>query len=161
MKYCSDESVQISCELKTHSMTNVHFIVKNMAEGLAFLSCAAPKCYSPPAQLSRGFLKPSSDDEDSVPSWKKSSRPVQEVNSVKKQQEKEMGLEKNSYTGAVSLERFCNLTRSVIIEVYRYLTDSFYACISLFIQLKQKTPSIPFEMCYFKLLRFLVFETRL
>lgn len=140
------------CELKTHSMTNVHFIVKNKAEVLMFLSCAAPKCYSPPAQ-SRGFLKPNSDDEDSAPAWKKSSRPVQEDNSVKKQQEKEMGPEKNSHTGAVSLERCCNLTR--IIEVY--LTNSFYACIFLFIQLKHKTPSIPFETCYFKLLCFLIF----
>lgn len=138
--------MQISCELKTHSLTYVHFIVKNMAEGLAFLSCAAPKCHSPPVQLSRGFLKPSSDDEDSAPAWKKSSRPVQEVNSVKKQQEKEMGPEEKSSTGAVSLERFCNLIRSVIIEVY--LTNSFYACISLFIQLKQKTPSLPFEMLF-------------
>lgn len=113
--------------LKMHSIRNVHFIVKNMAEGLTFLSCAAPKYYSSPAQLSRGFLKPSSDDEDSAPAWKKSSRPGQEVNSVKKQQEKEIGPEKNSYTGA--LERFCNLTRSVIIV---YLTNSFYACISFY-----------------------------
>lgn len=138
-----------------HSMTNVHLIVKNIAEGLTFLSCAAPKCYFPPAQLSRGFLKPNSDDEDSAPAWKKSSRPVQEVNSVKKQQEKEMGPENNSDTGAVSLERCCKLTR--IIEVY--LTNSFYACISFFIQLKHKIPSIPFETCYFKLLCFLVFLT--
>lgn len=127
MKYCSEESVQIPCELKMHSMTNVHFIVNKMAEGLMFLSCAAPKC--PPAQLSRGFLKPNSDDENSAPAWKKSSRPVQEVNSVKKQQEKEMGPEKNSDTGTASLERCCSLTR--IIEVC--LTNSFYACISLFI----------------------------
>lgn len=155
MKYFSDESVQIPCELKMHSMTNVHFIVKNLAEGLTFLSCASPKCYCPLGQLSRGFLKPNSDDEDSAPVWKKSSRPVQEVHIVKKQQqqEKEMGPEKNSDTGAVSLERCCNLTR--IIEVY--LTNSFYACISLYIQLKHKTPSIPFEMCYFKILWFLVF----
>lgn len=153
MKYCSDESVQIPCELKMHSMTNVHFIVKNMAEGLTFLSCAAPKCYSPPAQLSKGFLKPNSDDEDSAPAWKKSSRPVQEVNSVKKQQEEEMSPEKNSDTAAVTLERCCNLTRIIAV----YLNNSFYACISLFIQLKHKTPSIPFEMCYFKILWFIVF----
>lgn len=130
MKYFSNEAVQIPCELKTHSMTNtIHFIVKNMAEGLTFLSCAAPKCSCPPAHLSRGFVKPNFDDEDSAPTWKKSSRPVQEVNSVKKQQEKEIGPEKNSDTGTVSLERCCNLTR--IVEVC--LTNSFYACISLFI----------------------------
>ncbi|TNN01926.1 hypothetical protein fugu_011308 [Takifugu bimaculatus] len=81
----------------------------------------APKCYFPPAQLSRGFLKPNSDDEDSAPAWKKSSRPVQEVNSVKKQQEKEMGPENNSCTGAVSLER--SESESEVEEVINLLTE--------------------------------------
>lgn len=47
---------------------------------LEFLS-SAPERRSPPAQLSTGFLKPGSDDEDSgphrssMPAWKKSSNP--------------------------------------------------------------------------------------
>lgn len=59
-------------------------------------SCAAPERRPPPARLSAGFLKPSSDDEDSgpcntsVPAWLKSSNPVRESDVVEKpQQEKE------------------------------------------------------------------------
>lgn len=80
------------------------------------LSCAAPENYPGPAQRSTGFLKPSSDDEDSTPAWKKRSRPVKEVDSVKKQQENEMSPEKTRTANqgedkvTATLERYCNLT---------------------------------------------------
>ncbi|CAF90454.1 unnamed protein product, partial [Tetraodon nigroviridis] len=62
--------------------------------GLNTLSCAAPENDPRPAKLSTRFLKPGSDDEDSAPTWKQRSRPVKEVNSVKKQQENERSPEK-------------------------------------------------------------------
>lgn len=94
---------------------NVQFIVQNMAEGSAFLSCAAPENYPRPAQLSTGFLKPGSDDEDSVPVCTKRSRPVKEVDSVKKQQENEMSPKKKETSNksvdnaTATLERYCSL----------------------------------------------------
>lgn len=58
--------------------------------------CTAPERRRPPARPSTGFLKPSSDDEDSgpgnasMPAWKKSSNPAREsASSEKPQQEKE------------------------------------------------------------------------
>lgn len=83
---------------------------------MTFLSCAAPENYPRPAQLSTGFLKPSPDDEDSAPAWKKKSTPVKEVDSVKKQQEIEMSPEKTETANQggdkvdATLERYCNLT---------------------------------------------------
>lgn len=90
--------------------------MQNMAEGLTFLPCAAPQNSPPQAQLAKGFLKPGSDDEDSAHTWKKSVRAVQEVDSVKNQQEKEMVPEESqtSHQGgakaAVTLERCNHLT---------------------------------------------------
>lgn len=64
----------------------------------SILSCAAPERRPPPARPSTGFLKPSSDDEDSgprntsIPAWKKSSNPARESDGLEKpQQEKERG----------------------------------------------------------------------
>lgn len=106
-----------SCGSKIYfRIPNIQFIMQNMAEGLTFLSCAAPENYPRPAQLSTGFLKPSSDDEDSTPAQKKRSRPVKKVDSVKKRQENEMSPEKNETANqdgdkaATTLERCCNLT---------------------------------------------------
>lgn len=104
------------CEAEIHfRIPNVRFIMQNMAEGLTFLSCAAPENYPRPAQLSTGFLKPSSDDEVSAPAWKKGSRPVKEVDSVKKQQENKQSPEKTETANqggdkaAATLERYYNL----------------------------------------------------
>ena len=65
---------------------------------LQFLTYAPPERRPPPARPSKGFLKPSSDDEDSgpsntsMPSWKKSSNPARESASFEKpQQEKDPG----------------------------------------------------------------------
>lgn len=55
-------------------------------------------------------MKPSSDDEDSASAWRKSSRPVQEVSSVKKEQEKQTSPEKTGDTAVVTLERCCILS---------------------------------------------------
>uniref|UniRef100_H3CBZ8 CWF19-like protein 2 n=1 Tax=Tetraodon nigroviridis TaxID=99883 RepID=H3CBZ8_TETNG len=84
--------------------------------GLNTLSCAAPENDPRPAKLSTRFLKPGSDDEDSAPTWKQRSRPVKEVNSVKKQQENERSPEKietanqGGDKAATTLERYCHLT---------------------------------------------------
>lgn len=107
----------IPLELKIYfTVTNVQFIMQNMVKGLTFLSCLSPETYPPPAQRSTGFLKPSSDDEDSASAWKKSNRPVQEVVSAKQQQENEMSPRKTETANqavdkaVTTLERYCNLT---------------------------------------------------
>lgn len=55
--------------------------------------CAAPERRPPPAQSSTGFMKPSSDDEDSgspsVRVWKKNSSPGPGSLCLEKHQEKE------------------------------------------------------------------------
>lgn len=100
------------CESKTHFRIANECTV-HQAE---HLSCAASQNYPGPAQRSTGFLKPSSDDEDSTPAWKKRSGPVKEVDSVKKQQEKEKSPEKTRSANqggdkvTAAVERYCNLT---------------------------------------------------
>lgn len=55
-------------------------------------------------------MRPSSDDEDSASAWRKSSRPVQEVKSVRKEQEKQTSPEKTGDAAVVTLERCCILS---------------------------------------------------
>lgn len=79
----------------------MHSLTWDEPQHAFYCPCAASKQRLPPARPSTGFLKPSSDDEDSghshssVLAWKKSSNPAREAEGMEKpQQEKERDPEK-------------------------------------------------------------------